>query len=190
MDPQDPPSLLSPFSEHMRFDVVERTDGRAVVERPVGPEHANTRGVVHGGVLSALIDMVCGVAVSYQPSVEGRAVVTVSLTVNYLQPATIGDRLRAVGKRAGSGKRIVACEAAVHDQAGDGRRDDARRRLTVDCRRVLVLFEGAGAPSSSHPGRPDFQALAASGRFFPTRSCSSCPRPTSSHRVPRSLPAI
>lgn len=118
VDEEDSRRLLSPFSEHMRFQVVDRADGRAVVECLVGPEHANTRGVVHGGVLSALIDMVCGVAVAYQPSVEGRAAVTVSLTVNYLQPATIGDRLRAIGKRAGSGKRIVACEAAVYDQAG------------------------------------------------------------------------
>jgi uncharacterized protein (TIGR00369 family) len=109
---------MSPFSEHMRFDLVERTDGGSVVECLAAPEHANTRGVVHGGVLSALIDMACGVAVAYQPSFGGRAAVTVSLTVNYVQPATIGDRLRAVGKRAGSGKQIVVCEAAVHNQAG------------------------------------------------------------------------
>jgi uncharacterized protein (TIGR00369 family) len=109
---------MSPFAEHMGFDVVERSDGGSVIECRVEAEHANTRGVVHGGVLSALIDMACGVAVAYQPSIDGRSAVTVSLTINYLQPALIGDRLRAVGKRAGSGKRIVACEAAIYDQAG------------------------------------------------------------------------
>jgi uncharacterized protein (TIGR00369 family) len=102
----------------MRFDVVEVTDGESVVECLVAPEHANTRGVVHGGVLSALMDMACGMAVAYQPSSGGRGAVTLSLTVNYVRPATIGARLRAVAKRAGSGKQIVACEAAVHDQAG------------------------------------------------------------------------
>ena len=109
---------MSPFAEHMGFDVVERSDGGSIIECLVEAEHANTRGVVHGGVLSALIDMACGVAVAYQPSIGGRGAVTVSLTINYLQPALIGDRLRAVGKRAGNGKRIVACEAAIDDQAG------------------------------------------------------------------------
>lgn len=109
---------MSPFAEHMGFDVVERSDGGSIIECLVEAEHANTRGVVHGGVLSALIDMACGVAVAYQPSIGGRGAVTVSLTINYLQPALIGDRLRAVGKRAGNGKRIVACEAAIYDQAG------------------------------------------------------------------------
>jgi uncharacterized protein (TIGR00369 family) len=110
---------MSPFAEHMGFDVVERTDGQSVVECVVTAEHTNTRGVVHGGVLSALIDMACGVAVAYQPSIGGRAAVTVSLTINYLQPALLGDRLRGVGKRAGNGKRIVACEAEIYDQAGN-----------------------------------------------------------------------
>lgn len=109
---------MSPFAEHMGFDVVERSDGGSIIECLVEAEHANTRGVVHGGVLSALIDMACGVAVAYQPSIGGRGAVTVSLTINYLQPALIGDRLRAVGKRAGNGKRIVACEAAIYNQAG------------------------------------------------------------------------
>jgi acyl-CoA thioesterase len=118
MDEHSPARRMSPFAELMRFDVLERSEGGSVVECLVAQEHANTRGVVHGGVLSALIDMACGVAVAYQPSFGGRAAVTVSLTVNYLQPALIGDRLRAVGKRVGSGRRIVACEAAIYSQTG------------------------------------------------------------------------
>jgi uncharacterized protein (TIGR00369 family) len=102
----------------MGFEVVERSEDGSVIECVVSPQHANTRGVVHGGVLSALIDMACGVAVAYQPSYGGRAAVSVSMTVNYLQPAMVGDRLRAVAKRARSGRRIVACEAAIYTQTG------------------------------------------------------------------------
>jgi uncharacterized protein (TIGR00369 family) len=118
MNVKSPPRRMSPFAEHMSFDVVERTEAGSVIECVVSQEHANTRGVVHGGVLSALLDMACGVAVAYQPSYGGRAAVTVSLTVNYLQPAMVGDRLRAVGKRTGTGRRIVACEAAIYTQTG------------------------------------------------------------------------
>ena len=118
MNEKSRPRPLSAFSEHMGFEVVERSEDGSVIECVVSPQHANTRGVVHGGVLSALIDMACGVAVAYQPSYGGRAAVSVSMTVNYLQPAMVGDRLRAVAKRARSGRRIVACEAAIYTQTG------------------------------------------------------------------------
>jgi acyl-CoA thioesterase len=100
------------------MDLLERTDGRAVVECVVLPEHANTRGAAHGGVISSLIDMACGAAVAYQPSIEGKGAVTVALTVNYLHPAAQGERLRAVGMRVGTSKRIVTSRAEVTNQAG------------------------------------------------------------------------
>jgi uncharacterized protein (TIGR00369 family) len=112
------PVRVSPFADLMGFDLVERTDGRAVVECTVVAAHANTRGIAHGGVMSALIDTACGGAVAYQPSAEGRPAVTVSLTVNYLHPAHVGDRLRAVGTRRGTGKRILTCAVEVNNQAG------------------------------------------------------------------------
>jgi uncharacterized protein (TIGR00369 family) len=98
------PVRVSPFADHMGFDLVERSDGRAVVECTVVAAHANTRGIAHGGVMSALMDTACGGAVAYQPSTEGRPAVTISLTVNYLHPAHVGDRLRAVAVRCGAGK--------------------------------------------------------------------------------------
>ncbi len=112
------PLRVSPFADHMGFDVVECTDGRAAVECDIVATHANTRGIAHGGVMSSLIDMACGAAVAYQPSVEGRGAVTVSLTVNYLRPAHVGDRVRVVGNRCGDGKRVVACRAEATNQAG------------------------------------------------------------------------
>jgi uncharacterized protein (TIGR00369 family) len=113
------PLRVSNFAEHLSFDVLEREDGRSLVECVIAPKHTNTRGVAHGGVISALIDMACGVAVAYQPSIGGKAAVTVSLTVNYVLPAKLGDRLRAAGKRCGKGKRIVACEAEITNQDGE-----------------------------------------------------------------------
>lgn len=112
------PVRVSPFADHMGFDLVERTDGRAVVECTVVAAHANTRGIAHGGVMSALMDTACGGAVAYQPSAEGRPAVTVSLTVTYLHPAHVGDRLRAVAVRSGSGKRTVASQVEVTNQTG------------------------------------------------------------------------
>ena len=112
------PLRVSPFAEHMAFDLVECVDGHAAVECLIVAPHANTRGIAHGGVMSSLIDMACGAAVAYQPSVDGHGAVTVSLTVNYVHPAHVGDRVRVVGSRCGDGKRIVSCRAEATNQAG------------------------------------------------------------------------
>ncbi|MGH7434348.1 MAG: PaaI family thioesterase [Polyangiaceae bacterium] len=96
------PVRVSPFADLLGFDLVERSDGRAVVECTVVPAHANTRGIAHGGIMSALMDTACGGAVAYQPSSGGRPAVTLSLTVTYLHPAHVGERLRAVGFRCES----------------------------------------------------------------------------------------
>ena len=112
------PVRVSPLAELLGFDLVERTDGRAVVECTVVAAHANTRGIAHGGIMSALMDTACGGAVAYQPSSEGRPAVTVSLTVTYLHPAHVGDRLRAVAVRCGTPKRTVASQVEVQNQTG------------------------------------------------------------------------
>src|SRR5258708_34018180 len=93
------PVRVSPFAELLGFDLVERTDGRAVVECTVVAAHANTRGIAHGGIMSALMDTACGGAVAYQPASEGRPAGTVSPTVTYLHPAHAGDRARAAPVR-------------------------------------------------------------------------------------------
>jgi uncharacterized protein (TIGR00369 family) len=109
------PVRVSPFADLLGFDLVERSDGHAVVECTVVAAHANTRGIAHGGIMSALMDTACGGAVSYQPSTGGRPAVTLSLTVTYLFPAHVGDRLRAEAfrseSRAGApaGKQRTVC---------------------------------------------------------------------------------
>jgi uncharacterized protein (TIGR00369 family) len=115
------PVRVSPFADLLGFDLVERTDGRAVVECTVVAAHANTRGIAHGGIMSALMDTACGGAVAYQPSSEGRPAVTVSLTVTYLHPAHVGDRLQAVAVRCGergTPQRTLASHVEVKNQVG------------------------------------------------------------------------
>ena len=107
-----------PFADHMSIQFLEVADGRAELECATGPEHANSRGVLHGGVLTSLIDMAAGAAVAYQPSVNGSPVVTVSLTVNFIRAGRVGDRLRATGRRRG-GKRLITCDVEVTDQEGE-----------------------------------------------------------------------
>jgi acyl-coenzyme A thioesterase PaaI-like protein len=71
------------------------------------------------------MDTACGGAVAYQPSTGGRPALTLSLTVTYLFPAHVGDRLRAEAFR---------CESRA---AKSGSAEGENRARTV----------GAGAPT-------------------------------------------
>ena len=60
-----------------------------------------------------------GAAVAYQPSIDGRPAATATMTVSFLKPARLGDRLRAVGERKSSGRRVVTCDAQITNQDGE-----------------------------------------------------------------------
>lgn len=105
----------SRFASLLGMRILERTDGESRVELRVREEHANTRGIAHGGVVASLVDTAAGAAVAYQPSIGGRGVATVSLTTSYLAPARAGDVLRAHARRRGRGRRLVTCEVEVRD---------------------------------------------------------------------------
>jgi uncharacterized protein (TIGR00369 family) len=72
---------------------------------------------VHGGVLSYLADN----ALTYAGgSVLGTDVVTAEYKINYLRPATGGDRLVALASVVGSGKTQAVCRCDVFiEEAGE-----------------------------------------------------------------------
>jgi uncharacterized protein (TIGR00369 family) len=116
--PFDALFVQSPYSRAMGFRLSNASAGCASIECVVAPEHANTRGVCHGGVISGLMDMAAGVATKSLFSDGPRAVATVSLTVNYHRPAQVGGTLTATAT-VRSGRRIVSCEVAVRDDRGE-----------------------------------------------------------------------
>ena len=91
----------------------------AELQLDVQPKHLNRGGVLHGGVLSTLIDAVCGFAGCYtdDPN-EKRGCITLSLTVSFTGQVN-GGTIRAVGRRRAGGRRIYTATGEVHDERGE-----------------------------------------------------------------------
>ena len=94
------------FNRHLGMRLVEWAHEHCVMELTIEPRHLNRAGVVHGGVLTTLIDAVGSHAGNYaaDPSERARSV-TVALTTQFTGQAREGV-LRAHGVKVGGGKQI------------------------------------------------------------------------------------
>jgi uncharacterized protein (TIGR00369 family) len=91
--------------------------GRSTWEYTVDPAHYNTNGVLHGGVLMALLDTAMGHAVGDLAAATGRFNAAAQLNINFLVPVKTG-LVRANGEVKKMGKRLAVVEAEAVDEAG------------------------------------------------------------------------
>ncbi len=91
----------------------------AVVELALKPEHLNLGGIVHGGVLSSLLDIVMAHAGTYSPYPEGvRRAITLSMTTTFTGQCS-GGVIRVTGIKRAGGRRIFNCTGEAHDADGN-----------------------------------------------------------------------
>lgn len=115
-----PENLVRLMEEHVPFnrllgirgETAER--GRGVLILPVRPEFVGDtrRPALHGGVLSSLIDTAGGVA-AWSALGASESVSTVDLRVDYLEPAGLGEPLRAEAELVRKGNRVCHVRVAV-----------------------------------------------------------------------------
>jgi acyl-CoA thioesterase len=89
----------------------EARDGRSVFELETGPDHLNPYGVVHGGVIYALVDYAMGGALASRLGREERCA-TLEVKINYLAPVAPGA-LRAEARVIERTRRIGVLEGRV-----------------------------------------------------------------------------
>ncbi len=108
--------MSTPYSEWLGIEVEQAEDGTREAVLAVGAHHTNKRGVVHGGMVSTLLDMGLGAAVIGAMTPEEWCG-TVSLDIQFVRP-TRGAVVRARGRLINRGKRIAFAEGELVDDRG------------------------------------------------------------------------
>ncbi|WP_428668639.1 PaaI family thioesterase [Reyranella sp.] len=113
------------------FRLIEQTSGFAEANGPwfekieggrlirgflPGPGHANSHGIVHGGMLATFIDSAMGSTVFH---VLERRCVTVRLSLDYLMPGRIGDWLQAEAEVVGHDEHMAQVRARLYGPRHD-----------------------------------------------------------------------
>jgi len=106
----------SPVYRLLDMRVLEASGGRSRLRLAVGEDIKNLYGTVHGGMLATLVDSACGVALGTR-LLEGEALVTLDLRINYLLPVRSGP-LTAEGEVVHKGRSTGVAEASIRDEAG------------------------------------------------------------------------
>ncbi|WP_346798310.1 PaaI family thioesterase [Halomonas sp. Bachu 37] len=110
---------LMGYHELLGMQVVEWTQEFVVIELNIADKHLNRSGIVHGGVLTSMLDSALSLAGLYC-STPGhvRKGMTLSLTTTFVSPARHGV-LRATGTVRGGGAKTFMSSGEVRDEAGN-----------------------------------------------------------------------
>ncbi len=115
----DPLRARGGFADLVGYELVVWEPDMAKIAVTVEARHLNRSGVMHGGVLTTLIDTACGYCGCYSaPDETPRRAFTLSLTSSFVGAAKAGQRLLATGRRSGGGNSIFFAECQVHDEEG------------------------------------------------------------------------
>jgi len=108
-----------PLHQHLGFELVEARDGIATGRCSVGPNQLNAGGVLHGGVLYALLDITsyCAAVTVLPP---GRNVVTHDLHVQVLRHGPPGSQIHFAASVRKAGKRVMFLDCEAHLGDADG----------------------------------------------------------------------
>jgi uncharacterized protein (TIGR00369 family) len=103
----------------LRLQNIERGIGGATATFMAGPEHLNIKGMLHGGIIAGLMDVIMTIAAGSHPDpAKRRFSITLSLSLNFIASAGQGPlALRA--ETTGGGKRTCFCEGRIEDAAGN-----------------------------------------------------------------------
>lgn len=118
--------VANPFGLHLKF--VENVPGEVTCDCTIPENFQSYPGIVHGGVVSAILDEVSGRALMGDAD-NPRFMYTAKLEVHYHKNVPIGRPLHAIGKAGKSRKRVATATGSIYDMEGN---------LLAECESLLV----------------------------------------------------
>lgn len=125
----------SNFVAHLGIDAVEYEVGRVLLKLPVRDFMVNPYGVLHGGVLSTLVDTAMGFA-AFTTIKLPEMIAAGELNINFLRPGKGSKILYGEGKVYKRGKRLIFCEGTVWD--------DVSEEPILRSTSIMVVFKPTG----------------------------------------------
>ncbi|HTQ14516.1 MAG TPA: PaaI family thioesterase [Rhizomicrobium sp.] len=130
---------LTPYLASIGGEMIELSEARARVRLPYGPHLVGDprTGVVHGGVVTGILDHTAGMAV-FGKLRRPVPIATLDLRIDYMKPATLGEAIVA----------DVTCLKVTHDIAfvrGAAYHADPADAIAL-CTGAFILIRGGVSP--------------------------------------------
>ncbi|MBN2550153.1 MAG: PaaI family thioesterase [Anaerolineales bacterium] len=107
--------VVNPSGLHLSFYQIG--PGEVTAEYIVSPQYQGYPGVVHGGIVAAMLDETAGRS---QMGVDHpRFMYTARLDISYRKPVPVGQPLRLVGKALDSRRHVARAVGYIYDQQGN-----------------------------------------------------------------------
>jgi acyl-CoA thioesterase len=107
-------SKNDPVAKFLEMKLTKLTPGYAKVTMQLKPEYLNFKGLVFGGIITALADQ----AFAYGSNSMNYPSVAVQFNMNFISAAGLGDKLTAECRVIRSGRRAGISEITVTNQDG------------------------------------------------------------------------
>jgi len=108
--------LTIPFLDHLNVVPEYAENGKSRISLEMKPEHANSFGVAHGGVVMTLLDFAMAAAARSCIN-HPLGAITIDMTISFLRPSV--GKIVVEGTVLKSGKTINYCEAVVLNELGE-----------------------------------------------------------------------
>ena len=102
----------SPLTDPWEPIYSKRSDKAVIIGLRLATPHTNSRGMAHGGLITALADNAMGLSCGHQLGGEAR-LVTVSLTIDFIGPAKVGQWLQVETDVIKTGRTLCFAQCLV-----------------------------------------------------------------------------